>query len=81
MSRPEGGVTLRPHDADGATLQDIEVHCVKGTLGWKKEERKFEFVKFVFPHRINIVFWEAIIVSMTPTRINQFIPMLSLSLP
>merc|ERR1719430_3002892 len=29
---PEGGITLAPHDPDWATLQDIEVHCIKSSF-------------------------------------------------
>ena len=29
----EGRITLTPHDPDGATLQNIEIHRVQGSLG------------------------------------------------
>ena len=29
---PEGGVTLGPHDSDGAALQHVEVHRIQSSL-------------------------------------------------
>ena len=35
-TRPtEGGVTLRPHDTNGAPLEDVEVHGIKCSLSCK----------------------------------------------
>lgn len=30
---PQGGITLRPHDAEGSAFDHIEVHGVQGSLG------------------------------------------------
>jgi len=32
---PESRVTLRPHDADGPTLEDVVVHRVQGALRYR----------------------------------------------